>query len=190
LVVPVAARGNDVALAEVVTREAKVIARERAIRADQASVVAGNRRVITSVVARGAAQIGREVARRSNEWLEDNGLSLNFTDLLGDDPLGHLLENEETLLDDLDALGVTNDFLFLNNNLLGDETREVIGTVEVVEAVERRNSTPVFERVVSTSVQALGLGVERQGEHAASQSSHEDKRSGDLGEHDGYNCVG
>jgi len=114
--------------------------------------VASNRRVVTNLVTRDVEQVGGEVARRSNELLKDNSLSLNFTNLLSDDLLGHLLEDEETLLDNLDALGVADNFLFVNNNLLGDDTREVVGAVKVVKAVEGRDSTPVVERVVATSV--------------------------------------
>jgi hypothetical protein len=40
------------------------------------------------------------------------------------------------------------------------------------------------EKKVYMLTQALGLRVEGGSEDSASQSSHEDKRSGNLGEHD------
>ncbi len=94
--------------------------------------------VVADLVARLAAEITAEVSQAGVELLEDDGLRLNLADLLGDDPgsrmshefpwceigagdylpLGHLLEDDETLLDDLDLLGVAHNLLLLDDNLL------------------------------------------------------------------------
>ena len=69
-------------------------------------------------------------------------------------PLGHLLNNKETLLDDLDALGMTDDFLLLDNSertLTELAVIEVIGAVEVVKTAEGADSTIVVEGLGSTS---------------------------------------
>jgi len=66
----------------------------------------------------------------------------------GNLPLGHLLNNKETLLDDLDALGMADDFLLLENS---DRTLaevpvviiEIIWAVEVVKTAEGADSTTV-----------------------------------------------
>jgi len=171
-----------------VATEAKVVRGKRSVVTDEATVVASDGGVISRCVSRGTAQVGREVTRRGDELVEDNRLGLNFTNLFSDNLLGHLLEDEETLLDNLDALGVADEFfMLLDNSLLGDSgdrAREVVRAVEVIESVERGNAVPVAEGLfVATGVQTLNLRVEGGSKDSAGQSSHQDKGSGDLGEH-------
>lgn len=111
-----------------------------------------NGRVVSNVVARGAAKVMTEKPKAGVELLKHDGLSLHFTDLLSDDPLGHLLQDEEALLDDLDGLGVANEFLgLLGNECLGGYSAdEVVGSVEVIEVSERRVATPVVEGDIAT----------------------------------------
>jgi hypothetical protein len=106
-----------------------------------------NGRVISNMMTRDVQQIGGEVAGRSKELVEDNSLGFNLANLLSDDSLCHLLENEETLLDDFDAFAVADELILLfDYGLFSNQTGEVVGAVEVIEAVEGGNTTPVVER--------------------------------------------
>jgi len=89
-----------------------------------------------------------EATKTAMELLEDNGLSLNFTDLFSDDPLGHLLKYNKTLLYDFNLLRVTDKLFFIDDGL-AEVLRavEIANTVEVVEAIKRRNSAPFVKRV-------------------------------------------
>jgi len=119
--------------------------------------VAGDTAVEANVVARGAAQVTAEGTEAGVELLEDDGLGLNLTDLLGYDPLGHLLENEEALLDDHNRLAVADDFLLiLDNSLAGEMANEVVRAVEVVESIEGGDSTVVIERVSTGNKLSIG----------------------------------
>lgn len=122
----------------------------------------GNVGVISDVAAREAPEVAAESVQARVELLEDDGLGLDFTDLLGDDALGHLLEDEETLLNDLDALGVADDFLLLHD--LDGAFAEVavvvvVGAVEVVETTEGADSTVVIEGVRATGSYRMALSV-------------------------------
>jgi len=112
----------------------------------------GDAPVITDTVAGTARQITAEGAKAGVELLEDNGLSLNLADLLGDNPLSHLLYDKKALLDNLNRLAVADNFLlFFYDGLAGDRTAEVIGAIEVVEAGKGRDATPVVEGEVCSS---------------------------------------
>jgi len=116
-IIPVGATNNDSVRTAVATTEPEVVTRKRAVGPADAAKVASNRAVEAALVARAAAQVMTEVTEAGVELLEDDSLGLNLADLFEDDPLGHLLEDEETLLDDLDGLGVADDALLLNNLL-------------------------------------------------------------------------
>jgi len=75
-------------------RESKVVCGERAIRCSDVAIVVGDGRVKSDMVTRGAAKIVAEESEAGMELLEDDGLGLNFADLLGDDPFSHLLQHE------------------------------------------------------------------------------------------------
>jgi hypothetical protein len=131
-------------------------------------------------MARRAAQIRGEVTRRGNKLMEDDSLGFNFANLLSDDLLGHFLEDEKSLLDNLDALGVTDKFLLLLNDGLfdnsGDRAGEIVGAVEVVESIERRETTPVVEGLMTTSVWEVDISIEKcreKGIYAYSSSGSE-----------------
>jgi len=116
--VPVAALGDDVVLAEVETGETEVVGAQRRVRVDHTAEMAGDGAVVANAVLGLAANVVAERAHAGGELFEDDGLGLDVTDLLGDDPLGHLLQDEEALLDDLDGLGVTHELgVFLNDGL-------------------------------------------------------------------------
>lgn len=100
--IPVGASRNDVLAAEVGSAEAKVAGGKRRVGRDDVAEMACNSAVEADVVARGAAQVTAEGAEAGVELLKHDGLSFDLADLLGYDPLGHLLEDEETLLDDYD----------------------------------------------------------------------------------------
>jgi len=100
--IPVGASRNDVLAAEVGSAKAKVGGGKRRVGRDDVTEMASNSAVEADVVARGAAQVTAEGAEAGVELLKHDGLSFDLADLLGYDPLGHLLEDEETLLDDYD----------------------------------------------------------------------------------------
>jgi len=179
--VPVRASGNDVLAADIASGEAEVVGAERRVGRDEVAEVAGDAAVIADAVARGAAQVTTEEAEAGVELFENDGLSLDLADLLSDDPLSHLLEDEETLLDDFDGLAVAYEFLrLLNDGLAGDAAYEVIRAVEVIEASQRREPSPVIERG-STSDKFLVYG-----ERFSSNTRDEGRGDDDfkkLGEH-------
>jgi hypothetical protein len=84
-------------------------------------------------------QVIAEETKAGVELLEDNGLGLNFANLLGDDPFGHLLKNEETLLNNFNGLRVADDLLGRVYHL-GEMDRavKVVDSVEIIEAAEGR----------------------------------------------------
>lgn len=117
-------------------------------------------------------EVTAEEAEAGMELLEDNGLGLYLADLLSDNPidqrtvsvmmlrgwkswflpLGHLLENKEALLDDLNRLGMADDLVLLDYGL-GEVDRaiEVVRAVEIIETIEGGMATPVVEGVGGTS---------------------------------------
>ncbi len=95
-------------LSQISTAESEVVRREGSVSRANVAEVAGNATVEASRVARHAVQVVAEESKTGVELLEDDGLSLNLADLLEDDSLGHRLEDEQTLLDDLDGLSVAN----------------------------------------------------------------------------------
>lgn len=135
-IVPVGTINNSGLRAEIVTAEAKVAVTERAVSVTDAAKVAGDALVEANRVTRGAAQVTAEVTKTGMELFEDDGLRLNFTDLLSDDTLGHLLKYKQTLLDDLNSLGVA-DYVLLLHDLNDVRAIEIIDTIEVVKVAER-----------------------------------------------------
>jgi len=120
------------------TAKVKAIGTERAVSIANAAEVAGDVLVVADLMAGGATQVVAEVTKTGMELLEDDSLRLNFTNLLSDDTLGHLLQYKQTLLDDLDSLSVAN-YLLSRLDLLREVggAIEVIDTIEVVEVVKR-----------------------------------------------------
>jgi hypothetical protein len=119
-----------------VAAEAKVSGRERAIRIANVAKVAGDTLVEADIMPRGAAQVMAEVTKTGMELLEDDGLGLNFTNLLRNDTLGHLLEHNQALLDNFNSFSMANHLLLLDDLLDDVRAVEVIGTVEVVEVIK------------------------------------------------------
>lgn len=186
--IPVRARGHDSVLPKVRTAEAKIAVAQRAVRVHDAAVVVGDVAVVADAARGVAHDVRAEVGEAGVELLKDDGLSLDFADLFADDPLGHLLEHEETLLDDLNGLAMADNFLLLlNDNLLADFTAEVIRAVEVVESGERRDAAPVVERVgvtrgeLDSIVNGLGLGQRGSGDTSDDGGKSDDLSK--LGEH-------
>jgi len=146
--------------------EPKIVGAERAIGIHDATVVAGDTTIVANAVAGMAPDIMAEGAHARLELLENDGLGLDLTDLLGDNPLGHFLNNEEALLNDLDALTVADKLrVLLDDDLAPHIASEVVGAVEVVETIERRDAHPVVEGDgrarrdgVSSSSQSPDLG--------------------------------
>jgi len=176
-------------LAVALAVESEVVTAEGAVRVDDVAVVARDAAVIASTAARLVPDITAERAHARDELLEDDGLSLDLADLLSDDPLGHLLKDKETLLDDLDCLTVADHLrILLYDSLLLDFTSVVIGTVEVVEAREGRDSMPVIKGVgVASSNISNWLGAGLNPRYRPSNDTSDHSRNGDdlekLGEH-------
>lgn len=64
-------------------------------------------------------------------------------------PLGHLLKNEEALLDDVDVVHLANELvLLLDKDLLELIPVPVINTIEMIETLQGIISTPTIERMV------------------------------------------
>lgn len=91
-------------------------------------------------------QIVTEKRETRMELLKDDGLSFNFANLFENDSLCHFLNNEETLLNDFDCLGVANQ-MGRGVDDLAEVNRaiKVVHSVEVVEVVEGGETTPVVE---------------------------------------------
>lgn len=107
---------NDSGLgAKVLTTETKVAGTKRTVRVANTAKVAGDATVEANRVTRGAAQVTLEVTKTGMELFKDDGLGLDFTDLLSDDTLGHLLKYEQALLNDLNGLSVADCVLFLHD---------------------------------------------------------------------------
>jgi len=104
LSIPVGASGENVVASEVVAGETEVIGGQRAFRVDDGAEVAGDAAVEANVAVGGAAEVAAEETERGVELLEHHSLGLDFADLLGDNALGHLLEDQEALLNDHNGL--------------------------------------------------------------------------------------
>jgi len=182
-IVPVGSTNDDGVSTEVGTGETEVIGGERAVGEADVAEVASNGAVEASRVARDTVEVIPEQTKTGMELFEDNCLGLNFADLLEDDPLGHLLEDEETLLDDLDCLSVADNLL---GGLYGlrevDGAVEVVDAVEVIEVIERRETTPVVEGSKTTGSKVAG-GRNRCGDGASDVGRGDKESRSELGEH-------
>jgi len=143
--VPVGAGWNDVVASYTASAEAEVRGGQRTGRGDDASEVASDAAVVASAAAGFVHDVVAEGAHGGVELLEDNGLCLDFADLLRDDPLSHLLDYKETLLNDFNRLTVANDFLLFHYDGLGNFSGEVVRAVEVIESRKRADTMPVVE---------------------------------------------
>jgi len=122
--------------------------------------------------------------------LEDDGLGLDFAYLFRDDLSSHLLQDQKPLLDDIDAERLANDlslglslgYLLGNEDLRADDTREVVDTVEVVEARETGDTTPVVERLVATG-QGRGIESSRCSKDITGQGGNGEHSESEFGEH-------
>jgi len=181
--VPVRALGDDVLLAEVETGESEVVGAQGRVRVHHVAEVAGDTAVVADAVLRLTAEVTAEGAHAGGELLEDDSLSLDVADLLGDDPLGHLLQDEETLLDDRDGLSVADELgILLDDGLREGGTAEVVGAVEVVEPGHRGEPSPVVEGVGSAGIEILRL-VGKGGRDDGADESSGGKNLENLGEH-------
>jgi len=107
---------DDVVVAEIGARETPVVGAQRTVAVVEVAEVRGEARIEANITTRVAPEVAAESVQAGVELLEDDGLGLDLANLLGDDLLGHLLEDEETLLDDGDALGVADFFLRFDNS--------------------------------------------------------------------------
>lgn len=189
LVIPVVSSRDGILAAKVRTVEPKIVRAEGAVGVHDVAVVARDTTVIPDAVARLAPDVMAERAKAGVELLENDGLGLDLADLLGDNPLGHLLNDEKALLNDLNALAAADKLLvLLDDDLLLDGATEVIRAVEVIEAIERRDAHPVVEgdgramgAGVCTSSQSPDLGQRLS--HDTDDHSRGSEDKGKFGEH-------
>lgn len=119
---------------------------------DLASDVGIESNVATGVV----SDVITESRDSSLELRENDGLSLNLTDLSGDD-FFHVFSNDgQLLLNDFNRHGMADEFfLLLDDGHRGCfEPTKVLSSVEVVEIVQRVEATPTVERNVTSAAEA------------------------------------
>jgi len=182
---PVAAADDNRVASHIVTAETEVVGGEGSVRIEEVPVVACDVGVVADLVATVASQVVAESSKAGMELFKDNGLSLDLTDLLGDDSLGHFLEDNQALLDDLDLLGVAHEFVvLLNDYLVVVRTREVVGSIKVIEVIEGGHASPVVERRPISPLVDAGVPTVHGGcGNAGSQKRDGDERSGEFSEH-------
>lgn len=185
-IVPVRSTDNNRVRTKVSSTESEVVSREGAVRETDIAEVASNGTVEPDLVARGTVKVVPEQSKASMELFEDDGLGLDLANLFGDDPLGHLLEDEETLLDDLDLHGVADESLGGIYDL-GEMDRavEVIDTIEVVKVVKGRETTPVVERDRGAVTAREDISADRDwlGNCAGNESRGNKEGGSEFGEH-------
>lgn len=161
-------------MSKVLAREAHVIGAQGTIAVVHVAGLRGNTRVISNITTRGTPKVAAKAAQTRVELFEYDGLGFDFADLLGDDPLGHLLKNKEALLDDFDAFGTADDFLLLDDSdrtLAEVAVIEVTGAVEVVKTAQGADSSPVVEGLRwITSNELRGAGSSRGGSNTGRKS--------------------
>jgi len=161
--------------------EAEVRRAEGPVLLEEVAEVRGNARVETNMEARGAAEVVAEEPEARMELLKDDGLRLDLAHLLGDDAFGHLLDDEQALLDDLDGLGVADELgVLLNDGLAADVADEVVGAVEVVEAAEGGNALEVIKGEATTNSKGLGDGLSG---HTGNEGSRDEGEFAKFSEH-------
>jgi hypothetical protein len=155
LVIPVVALDEDSVLAQVLASELPVLNVEGSVNLDDLGEVLDNLLVIPDlmVLARVATNVPSKPMQASIELFKHNRLHLNLADGLGDNLLGHLLQDEETLLDDVNLLGPADEFvLLLDEHLLELVTVPVVDAVEIIKALEGLVAVPLVEGVVDGDV--------------------------------------
>jgi len=144
--IPIRAANDDGLATDIMTSEAEVGGAERAVSFEEIANVACDANVEANVVARDAADVVSEQTNAGVELRKSDSLCLNFAHLFRDDPLSHLLDDKETLLDDFYGFRVADEFLVLfDHSLFRDGANEIIHAIEVVEAGKRGKSTPVIK---------------------------------------------
>lgn len=136
-------------LAKVLTSEVPVIEVEReVVLVDDLGEMLDNLLIIPDLVvlSRVPANVASESVQTRIPLLENDGLALDFTYGLYDDLLGHLLQDEETLLDDVNGMDLADEFMLgLDKDLLKLVAVPVIDAVEVVKAFEGVVASPVVK---------------------------------------------
>jgi len=143
--VPVVATSNREVRADFSASEAQVVAGQGTSGVDEVGVEAGDIAVIADVAARDAAEVAGEAGEVGNNLVGDDGLGLDLADLFGDDSLGHLNQDSEALLDELDLNVLADQGVLRGDDLLADGAVEVVLTVEVIEARQGGDSVVVIE---------------------------------------------
>jgi len=115
--VPVVSTDDNGVRADGSAIETEVVRGEITIRVNQIANMAGNITVEADVTARDVTDIIAEAGEDRLDLIDDNCLSLDITDLLGDDSLCEFLKDGEPLLDDLDGEGVAHQDIVRHDSL-------------------------------------------------------------------------
>jgi len=91
--------------------------------------------------------------------VEDDFLGLDVADLLGDDPLDHLVDDGHTLLDDLNLLGVADLHLLLDDDDLVVRSVVVARSVKAVKVAHVGVTIVVVQGVAVVVVVVGGVAI-------------------------------
>lgn len=131
--------------------EAEIVGGQRAVRANEISIVTSNDMIIASLVRGVPSQVAAKSTKTCVELLKHDDLGFYFTDLFSDDSLGHLLEDGKALLNYNNVLRMANELVVLLNDGLGKRAvGEVLAAVEIVKAT-KRGAVGVENRPVITT---------------------------------------
>jgi len=172
---------NDSLAAKIVASKSKVVGSEGAIVAKDLTEVACNSVVEADRVVGVAAKIAAKAVQARVPLLKDYSLCLDLANLLSNDTFCHLLQDEQALLNDCNLLDMTNDLVLLfYNNLVEMGAIEVLYTMETIEVRQRREATPVIERLESSGSKVISWSdSNRPCEDRGSESSEK----GELSKH-------
>jgi len=161
--VPVAVGRDVVVGSDIAATESKVVSAQGPVGVVEVSVVRSDGVVIADTAPGATGKVVAEPAKRRVILLEDDGLSLYLTDLLGDDLLRHLLKHDKPLLYNLDGFRVADKLAVLLHNNLLEVVRvgEVVRAIKVVKVVEGAETTPVVEGLASAGSKGI-VGLVRQ----------------------------
>lgn len=151
-VVPVATTDNNSAATNINTAEAEVMVSDASILVEELAPVTSNALIEADTVTTDAAEVTVEASNAAVPLLEDNDLGLDVADGFGDDFLREFLEDNQSLLNDVDVVGAADEVTLANDDLLGVTPVKVVNTVEAVEVVQGGETSPVVEAGMATDI--------------------------------------
>ena len=138
------------------TAEAEVVVRQTSILTEEVPEVASNCLIESNTVTTDAAQIASEASKAAMPLLEDNDLSLDIANVLGDDSFREFLKNDKSLLDDVDMVGAAYKLPLPDENLIETASVKVVSSIEAIEVVQGGEASPVVEADGGTPITTSG----------------------------------